>query len=156
MGGIGVVRTLSSQACDRIFSSSIGGHAVPALGAAPGRASLEPSGIDALSPTRFSTGGGAPAVARWAASRLDEGLDALLGLDAEGLTLLVEVFAEVRAELRLAAAEASQAPDPGGVGGGSRMELIDWRSALDGSILDLIHRGRRAEAKERLLACLSS
>ena len=101
-----------------------------------------------------STGGASPTVSRWAAARVDEGLDQLLGLDARGLALLVEVFAEVRAELRAAAGRPPGSS--GAVGGGTRMDLVDWRSALDGSILDLIHRGRRAEAKERLLACLSS
>ena len=101
-----------------------------------------------------STGGASPTVARWAAQRLDDGLEGVLGLDADGLALLVEVVQEVRDELGLAGTARGEAP--GMLGGGTRRELVDWRSALDGIILELIHRGRRAEAKERLLACLSS
>jgi len=101
-----------------------------------------------------STGGASPTVARWAAQRLDDGLEGVLGLDAHGLALLVEVVQEVRDELGLTGTARDDAP--GMLGGGTRGELVDWRSALDGSILELIHRGRRAEAKERLLACLSS
>jgi siroheme synthase-like protein len=101
-----------------------------------------------------STGGTSPTVTRWAAQRLDDRLDEVLGLDADGLALLVELVQEVREELArpdTAGSAASRA-----LGGGTRTEPVDWRSALDGSILELIHRGRRAEAKERLLACLSS
>lgn len=83
-----------------------------------------------------STGSDAPAVARMVAEALDAGLDELIGLDASGVAELVGLVAEVRDQHR-------------GV-------PLDWRSALDGSILDLIRQGRRAEAKERLLACLSS
>ncbi|MHB1137753.1 MAG: precorrin-2 dehydrogenase/sirohydrochlorin ferrochelatase family protein, partial [Microthrixaceae bacterium] len=73
-----------------------------------------------------STGGRSPTVSGWAAGRLDEGLDALLGLDAEGLATLVEVFAEVRAELRLAVTQGSEArTGSDDVGGGARMDLID-------------------------------
>lgn len=89
------------------------------------------------------SGGTAPAVSRLVADMVDGALDEVLGLDADGLTLLVQVVAEVRAQL---------AGAPGGSGGGA----LDWRSALDGSILELIRQGREAEAKERLLACLSS
>ncbi|CAN5586783.1 hypothetical protein BH10ACT3_BH10ACT3_02400 [soil metagenome] len=97
-----------------------------------------------------SSQGRSPVLSRWVAERLDGGLDQVLGLDAAGLDLLAEVLAEARRELRrdeeLTEAERSGVtPDP-----------VDWRSALDGSILELINEGRRAEAKERLLACLSS
>lgn len=90
------------------------------------------------------TGGRAPAVAAWAAGRVDDALDGALGLDAAGLELLVELVEELRS---------------GGTGvtpaGG------DWRSALartmlDAVLLDLIRTGRRTEAKDRLQACLSS
>ena len=103
-----------------------------------------------------STGGAAPAVTRLVAESVDEGLDAVLGLDGDGLALLVDVVAEVRREL---IEGAYGGPRPGG---GADHEVgvtpgpLDWRSALDASILDLIRQGRRAEAKERLLACLSS
>jgi siroheme synthase-like protein len=33
---------------------------------------------------------------------------------------------------------------------------LNWRSAIDGSMLEHISRGRRAEAKDQLKACLSS
>ena len=93
-----------------------------------------------------STGGLAPAVSAWATGLLDAGLDGLLGLDADGVALLVDVVAEVRSEL--AAGRGS--------GPGVTPARPDWRSALDRTMLDLIDSGRRAQAKERLLACLSS
>jgi len=91
-----------------------------------------------------STGAAAPAVTRLLAGVLDAALDDALELDATQIASLVEVVAEVRSELR-----EQRAGDGSPVG-------LDWRSALDGSILDLVRQGRRAEAKERLLACLSS
>ena len=91
-----------------------------------------------------STGAAAPAVTRLLAGVLDDALDDALELDAAQIASLVEVVAEVRAELRdLRGGDGSPVP-------------LDWRSALDGSILELIRQGRRAETKERLLACLSS
>lgn len=93
-----------------------------------------------------STGGRAPAAARLLASMIGEGLDVLTGLDERGVSELVEIVEEVRAELR---------GGPGDVTERTR-EPMNWRTALDESILELIRRGRRAEAKERLLACLSS
>jgi len=91
-----------------------------------------------------STGAAAPAVTRLLAGVLDAALDDVLQLDATQIAGLVEVVAEVRSELR-------EQRD----GDGSPVRL-DWRSALDGSILDLVRQGRKSEAKERLLACLSS
>ena len=88
-----------------------------------------------------STGAAAPAVTRLLAELIDAHLDEVLGLDADALTELVDMVAAVRSQLGAT-----------GVTPGS----LDWRSALDGSILDLIRQGREAEAKERLLACLSS
>jgi len=92
----------------------------------------------------------APAVSRWAAGRIEDALDEVLGLDGDGLAALVGVVAEVRRELRTSG--SSDATGERGVTAGA----VDWRSTLDGSILELIHQGRTAEAKERLLACLSS
>jgi siroheme synthase-like protein len=88
-----------------------------------------------------STGAAAPSVTRLVAELLDEHLDQVLGMGADDLQALVDVVAEVRTQL--GATGVTQGP-------------LDWRSALDGSILDLIRQGREAEAKERLLACLSS
>lgn len=96
-----------------------------------------------------STGGAAPGLARELARRLDESLGALTGLDDAGVALLVDLVAELRSEL---GAGTGRSRDEQRVTPGS----LDWRVVLDGSILDLIHEGRRAEAKERLLACLSS
>jgi siroheme synthase-like protein len=97
-----------------------------------------------------STAGRAPVVARWLAERLDDALDQLIGLGPEGYGVLVDVVEEVREELRLRRGVA----DAGGTG--VTTGSVDWRNALDATILGLIDQGRRAEAKERLLACLSS
>jgi siroheme synthase-like protein len=40
--------------------------------------------------------------------------------------------------------------------GGRSSEDADWQAALDSGMLDLIRRGRVAEAKELLQTCLSS
>ena len=86
-----------------------------------------------------------PGLSRWVAERIAGALDALVQLDPGGRSLLAELLAEVRSDV------------PEGLGPGG----VDWRSGLDRTmldpvLLDLIRRGRRAEAKERLLACLSS
>ena len=86
-----------------------------------------------------------PGLSRWYAERLAGAVDDLAGLDSAGRVLLAGLLAEVRAGLPERSA-------PGGV---------DWRLGLDRSmldpiLLDLVRRGLRAEAKERLLACLSS
>ena len=96
-----------------------------------------------------STGSAAPGLARELARRLGESLGTLTGLDDAGVAVLVDLVAEVRTEL---GAGAGRTGDEQRVTPGS----LDWRVVLDGSILELIHQGRRAEAKERLLACLSS
>jgi siroheme synthase-like protein len=92
--------------------------------------------------------GGAPVVARWVADRVDETLDGTLGLDETGLALLVDVVREVRGELRVA--------NGAGKGESDVTTPLNWRSAIDGSMLEHINRGRRAEAKDHLKACLSS
>lgn len=86
-----------------------------------------------------------PALSSWLARRIAVALDALVGLDSEQRRVLADLLAEVRAEV------------PGGLGASD----VDWRSGLDRSMLDPdlmdhIRAGRRAEAKERLQACLSS
>ena len=88
-----------------------------------------------------STGGEAPAVARFVAQQLDEGLDGVLGLDQQQLGDLVRVVAEVRRSLR----DDGRRPAP-----------VDWRSEQAATILEAVRAGRTAEAKERLQAWQSS
>lgn len=96
------------------------------------------------------SGGRAPAVSRWLAQVLEDRLDDLLGLGPEGYEVLVDLVEEVRSELRDRRSPTERE------GTGVTAGPLNWRAALDGSILELIDQGRRAEAKERLLACLSS
>ena len=81
-----------------------------------------------------STGGHSPAVASWLRDRLEAELgpeyDQLIGL-------LSEERRRVQEE------------------GVSTVEL-DWRSALDSGILELVRAGRLEAARERVRACLSS
>jgi siroheme synthase-like protein len=81
-----------------------------------------------------STGGHSPAVASWLRDRLEADLgpeyDQLIGL-------LSEERRRVREE-------------------GVSTEDLDWRSALDSGILELVRAGRLEAARERLRACLSS
>ena len=88
-----------------------------------------------------STGGEAPAVARFVAQQLDEGLDQVLGLDEQQLGDLVRVVGEVRRSLR----DDGRRPAP-----------VDWRSEQAATILEAVRAGRTAEAKERLQAWQSS
>ncbi len=81
-----------------------------------------------------STGGHSPAVASWLRDRLEADLgpeyDQLIGL-------LSEERRRVQEE-------------------GVSTEHLDWRSALDSGILELVRAGRLEAARERLRACLSS
>jgi siroheme synthase-like protein len=81
-----------------------------------------------------STGGHSPAVAAWLRDRLETELtpeyDELIGLLSE---------------------ERQRVLDQG-----LSTEGLDWRSALDSGILELIRAGRLDAARERLRACLSS
>jgi len=80
----------------------------------------------------ISTSGSSPAMAR----KMREELEAFL---TEGHALMLELAAEVRAELR------------------EREILIDadiWNSALDNDLKQLLVEGRRAEAKSRLFQAL--
>ncbi len=81
-----------------------------------------------------STGGHSPALATWLRRRLE----AELGPE-------YEVLADL-----LAAARAAVQAD------GRSTEGLDWQSALDSGMLDLIRAGQVQEARERLQACLSS
>jgi siroheme synthase-like protein len=82
----------------------------------------------------FSTGGHSPAVASWLRKRFADEL-------GPEYAALVDLFAEARDEV---------------LASGQSTEGLDWQSALDSGMLDLIREGRLAEAKERLQACLSS
>jgi siroheme synthase-like protein len=80
-----------------------------------------------------STSGYSPALASW----LKAEFGAQMGPE---LAVLAELLAEARAKVKAS---------------GHSTEEVDWRPGLDWAMLDLIREGRRAEAKERLEACLS-
>lgn len=80
-----------------------------------------------------STGGHSPALAGWLRDRIAEQLGPEFGR-------LAELLSEARDELQAA---------------GRSTEGLDWRRALDSDMLDLIRKGRMAQARERLQACLS-
>jgi siroheme synthase-like protein len=80
-----------------------------------------------------STSGYSPALASWLKGHAAEHM-------GPELAELAELLAEARAELKKQ---------------GRSTEGVDWRPGLDWAMLDLIRSGRRAEAKERLEACLS-
>jgi precorrin-2 dehydrogenase/sirohydrochlorin ferrochelatase len=82
----------------------------------------------------FSTSGASPAVATWLRRRFADEF-------GPEYTVLIELLAAERSRLK---AE------------GRSTEGLDWQAALDSGMLDLIRGGHLAEAKERLLACLSS
>ena len=146
-------------ATDDTRVNSAVGEAARSAGALVNRADdavagdLDLAGVLRRGPLTVSVGtdGQAPVVTRWALERLDESLDDVLGLDADGMGLLVQVVAEVRAELAAERAGDRPAGAPPVTPGPP-----DWRSALDRTMLDLINSGRKAQAKERLQACLSS
>ncbi len=81
-----------------------------------------------------STGGQSPAFATWLRRRIA----ADLGPEHDAL---LDILAEHRRELRAA---------------GQATEGLDWQSAIDSGMLELVREGHLAEAKERLQACLSS
>jgi siroheme synthase-like protein len=80
----------------------------------------------------ISTNGYSPALASW----LKEHVVEQMGPE---LAELAELLAEARSQLKAQ---------------GRSTEEVDWRPGLDWAMLDLIRSGRRAEAKERLEACL--
>jgi siroheme synthase-like protein len=80
-----------------------------------------------------STSGYSPALASWLKNHAAEHM-------GPELAELAELLAEARAKLKEQ---------------GRSTEEVDWRPSLDWAMLDLIRSGRRAEAKERLEACLS-
>lgn len=79
-----------------------------------------------------STAGRSPALAGWLREQIAE----LLGPEIAGLA---EMLSEARDELKAA---------------GRSTEGVDWRSAIDSDMLELIRTGRTAQARERLQACL--
>jgi precorrin-2 dehydrogenase/sirohydrochlorin ferrochelatase len=81
-----------------------------------------------------STGGHSPALATWLRRRFED------ELGSEYETLL-DMLATARESVRA---------------GGRSTEDVDWQSALDSGMLDLIRAGRLDEAEELLKACLSS
>jgi siroheme synthase-like protein len=80
-----------------------------------------------------STPGFSPALASWLKAHVTENL-------GPEVAELAGMLAEARARLKAA---------------GRSTEEVDWRQSIDWAMLDLIRSGRRAEAKERLEACLS-
>jgi precorrin-2 dehydrogenase/sirohydrochlorin ferrochelatase len=81
-----------------------------------------------------STGGTSPALATWMRRRLE----AELGPEYE---VLADLLASEREAIRAK---------------GQTTEGLDWQTALDSGMLDLIRAGQVQEARERLQACLSS
>lgn len=81
-----------------------------------------------------ATGGASPALASWLRNRIA----ADLGPEYE---VLAGLLADERAAIRAA---------------GGSTEGLDWQSALDSEILELIRTGQVQEARERLQACLLS
>ncbi len=81
----------------------------------------------------ISTSGFSPALASWLKQHVVEHLGPEV---AELAVMLAEARARLKAD-------------------GRSTEEVDWRQGIDWAMLDLIRSGRRAEAKERLEACLS-
>jgi precorrin-2 dehydrogenase/sirohydrochlorin ferrochelatase len=80
-----------------------------------------------------STSGKSPALASWLKRHAAEHM-------GPELAELAEMLAELRARLKEE---------------GRSTESVDWQPALGWDMLELVREGRRAEAKERLEACLS-
>ena len=81
-----------------------------------------------------STSGYSPALAGWIREKVAEQL-------GPEVALLAEWLSEAREEMKA---------------GGRSTEDVDWRTALDSDMLELIRTGQVALARERLQACLSS
>ncbi len=81
----------------------------------------------------ISTSGYSPALASWLKGHVSEHM-------GPELAELAEMLADTRARWQAS---------------GRSTEEVDWRRGIDWAMLDLIRSGRRAEAKERLEACLS-
>ena len=81
-----------------------------------------------------STGGRSPALSRWLRRRIE-------GEIGPEYAVLLDILATERDGLKAA---------------GRSTEGLDWNSALDSDMLDLIRTGDLAHARERLQTCLSS
>jgi siroheme synthase-like protein len=81
----------------------------------------------------ISTSGYSPALASWLKGHVSEHM-------GPELAELAGMLADARARWQAS---------------GRSTEEVDWRRGIDWAMLDLIRSGRRAEAKERLEACLS-
>ena len=81
-----------------------------------------------------STSGYSPALAGWIREKVAEQL-------GPEVALLAEWLSEAREEMKAS---------------GRSTEDVDWRTALDSDMLELIRTGQVALARERLQACLSS
>lgn len=81
-----------------------------------------------------STSGYSPALASWIRQKVADQL-------GPEVALLAEWLSEAREEMKAT---------------GRSTEEVDWRSALDSDMLELIRTGQMALARERLQACLSS
>jgi precorrin-2 dehydrogenase/sirohydrochlorin ferrochelatase len=81
-----------------------------------------------------STGGHSPALAAWLRRRLESEV-------GEEYLVLLSLLSEARATIKAS---------------GGSTEALDWLSALDSNMLDLIRAGDIGKARERLEACLSS
>ena len=81
-----------------------------------------------------STGGHSPALSTWLRRRFDD-----------------ELGPEYDVLLRLLSDEREQI-----LAAGRSTEQLDWQSALDAGMLELIRAGQVEQARERLQACLSS
>lgn len=81
-----------------------------------------------------STGGHSPALARWLKEKVADCVGPEYGV-------LAQLLSAERDEIRAS---------------GRSTEGLNWQSALESDMLDLIRAGQVREAKERLQACLSS
>lgn len=106
-----------------------------------------------------STGGVSPGAAAWLRDLLAASVPAEV---VEALDLLAEVAGELAEEMAREAAVEGAVGVATGTGApdeavaSTRSPRPDWRMLLDSGMLVDIREGRRAVAKERLKACLSS
>jgi len=140
-GGVGGYRLVFVATPDRVLSRAIHDEAEAAgiwVNSAddPANCSFTLPAVARRGPitVAVSTGGHSPALATWMRRRMEDEL----GPEYE---VLADLLASERAALRAA---------------GRSTEGLDWQSALDSGMLDLIRTGQVQQARERLQACLSS